>query len=118
MKKFITLAILFCMLIISSVNAATYATTKVGSKGEYSVRTTAYWDYETGKYSTRGPHTVISKPKNTYLTLYYMDFLTQHVDSDRHGVTHYFEGFSIDGFTGLRSRLALIEIYLTTKGPM
>ena len=70
MKKFITLAILFCMLIISSVNAATYATTKVGSKGEYSVRTTAYWDYETGKYSTRGPHTVISKPKNSNLTLY------------------------------------------------
>lgn len=115
MKKIVTLAVLFLLVIASSVNATTYTTTKRQTTNGFTVTASAYWDYETGKYSTKGPHVVNDKP---FHILYYIDveFLVQNITSDRYTVTQYFRP-TYTNMNGLVSYKTPFGIELKTQGP-
>lgn len=117
-KRTIMLSFLLCILLVSSVFAATYTTSRTGSSQGYSVTARAHWIYETGRYSSKGPHTVNSRPSNTLIRIHSLEYLLQHIDSDRYGVTQYFRPVYYDPVIDHTTYGSSFGIYLQTHGPM
>lgn len=88
-KRVIILSALLCTLFLLDVQAAVYSTSAVGESQGYNVTARAYWEYETGCYSSKGPHTVNEKPRDSLLTKYSLDYVLTHIDTV-YKVTQYF----------------------------
>lgn len=117
-KRVIVLSLLLCVLVISSVYAATYATSATGSSQGYTVTARAYWEYETGKYASKGSHTINNSPKNTITTIYNLEYLLSHVSTDRYYVTQYFRPVYYNPLTDYNTYGNSFGIDLSTAGPM
>lgn len=117
-KRTIILSVLLCILLVSSVFAATYTTSRTGSSQGYSVTARAYWVYETGKYSSKGSHTVNSRPNNTLVTIHDLEYSLQHIDGDKYGVTQYFRPVYYNPLMDVTTYGNNFGIYLQTSGPM
>lgn len=116
-KRIIILSVLLCVLFVSNIYAATYSTSKTGSSQGYTVTARAYWVYETGKYSSKGPHTVNQKPSGG-LTVYDLEYVLSHVSNDRYTVTQYFRPVYYNPVMNHTTYGSNFGIDLSTHGPM
>lgn len=87
--RFLLMTTLVSIMLITFTFASTYSTANTGTSQGYSVTARANWDYITGNFVSKGPHTINSKPANTLTQIYDLEYLLLHQTSNLR-VTQYF----------------------------
>lgn len=115
-NRTIMLSVLLCILIISSVFAATYSSSRTIINQRYTVTARAYWTYETGRFSSMGSPTIIKPTPPSILIFYDMLVSGPKVSADRYTVTQSFTPVTIY-HSGESIRGTTFDITLKSTGP-
>lgn len=107
---------LLCVLLSSSLYAATYSTSRTVSDQDYEVKARANWVFHTGEYHSKGPHTILDKPFS-FFTVYELEYLNEHIDHDKYGVKQHFRPVYYNTILDTTTVGDDFYIRLTTNGP-
>ena len=115
-KRIAILSVIMFALFLSNVHAATYSTSATESSQGFTVTARANWEYTTGKYASKGPHTLDSRPSNTPLVIHKINYILTHVDND-YKVTQYFKPNYYNPLMDTTSYGSNFDIVVNSAGP-
>jgi len=115
-KRVITFSALLFTLLLLYAQAAVYSTSAVESSQGYTVTARAYWEYDTGYYNSKGPHTVNVKPGDTLFTMHSLEYVLTHQDNV-FKVTQYFRPVYYNPITDITTYGNNFSIVVNSAGP-